>query len=103
MKRIEMTRLAKAVLSLKTESEVQAFFEDLCTIQEIEDMTQRLDVAMCLDEGMTYAAIAEETGASTATVSRVNKSLSYGADGYRTVLDRMKNSKADKEAEDGLK
>ena len=81
--------LMKAVLTLKSEEDAYRFFEDLCTIPEIKSITQRLEVAYLLDRKETYQKIAEETGASSATISRVNRSLIYGADGYRRVLDSM--------------
>lgn len=81
--------LFKAVLSLETIDECYAFFEDVCTVKEILDISQRLEVASRLKKGMNYAAVSAETGASTATISRVNKCLSYGADGYKIVLDRI--------------
>ena len=79
----------KAILSLKDEKECYAFFEDVCTVKEILDIAQRLQVASCLTEGKSYVNISKETGASTATISRVNKCLSYGEGGYKTVLDRI--------------
>lgn len=79
----------EAVLSLKTMDECYAFFEDVCTVKEILDISQRLEVASLLKKGYNYAAVSEKTGASTATISRVNKCLSYGADGYKIVLDRI--------------
>ena len=82
-------KLFKAVLSLKTEEECYDFFEDLCTISEILSMAQRLEVAKLLNGGMKYQDIAKNTGASTATVSRVNRSLKYGNDGYQLVLRRL--------------
>ncbi|MBQ2985377.1 MAG: helix-turn-helix domain-containing protein [Clostridia bacterium] len=78
-----------AVLSLKTPEECCRFFEDVATIGEVQSMAQRLQVAKLLDQGLKYADIAERTGASTATISRVSRCLSYGADGYRLVLERM--------------
>ncbi len=83
-------QLYKAVLQLKSVEECYRFFDDLCTIGEIQSLAQRLEVARMLDEGMTYSHIEDETGASTATISRVKRCLHYGADGYRLVLDRMK-------------
>ena len=74
----DTARLLDAILSLKTREELQRFFEDLCTIQEINSMAQRYEVAQYLDQGLTYAQIAEITHASTATISRVNRSLVYG-------------------------
>ena len=81
--------LFKAILSLKDEAECYAFFEDLCTIPEIKSISQRLEVAWLLCRKETYQRIAEETGASSATISRVNRALTYGADGYRRVLEAM--------------
>ena len=80
----------KAVLSLENEEDAYRFFEDLCTIPEIRSISQRLEVAMLLKKGETYQKIAEETGASSATISRVNRSLSYGAGGYDRVLKEIK-------------
>lgn len=82
-------RLFEAVLSLKTVEECAAFFEDICTVKELNALAQRLEVAARLDAGGNYNAVCEETGASTATISRVNKCLLYGSGGYRTVLDRL--------------
>ena len=82
--------LFKAVLSLKNEDECYRFFEDVCTISELKSIAQRLDVARKLDEGESYTEIANSTGASTATISRVKRYLNYGADGYRIILDRTK-------------
>ena len=81
--------LFDAVLKLKTRDECYDFFEDLCTISEILSMAQRLEVAKLLNRGMKYQDIAKNTGASTATVSRVNRSLKYGNDGYQLVLRRL--------------
>ena len=81
----------RAILSLKTEEECAAFFEDICTIKEIQDISQRLAVADMLNEGEKYQTIEEKTGASTATISRVNKCLNYGTGGYRIILERMKS------------
>ena len=85
----EIERLVKAVLKLETEEECFSFFEDICTIKEIQDMSQRLQVAEMLDKNRSYTDISKETGASTATISRVNKCLNYGSDGYRRVLDKL--------------
>ncbi len=79
-----------AVLNLKSIEECYDFFEDICTVSEIQAMTQRFYVARLLDEGKTYQEISAVTGASTATISRINKCLEYGADGYRTALGRLK-------------
>lgn len=81
--------LFDAILTLKTKEECYCLFEDLCTITEIKSLAQRLQIASLLYRGRTYAEIFEITGVSTATISRVNRSLEYGADGYRTVLQRM--------------
>jgi TrpR-related protein YerC/YecD len=84
--------LFNAILKIETPEEAYKFFEDLCTIAEIRSMAQRWAVARKLDAGETYIDIAAETGASTATISRVKRYLEYGADGYRLVLDRMKTN-----------
>lgn len=86
--------LYKAVLTLKNEKECEQFFADLCTPQELQAISQRLHVASMLTDGNVYNRIVEETGASTATISRVNKTLTYQtAGGYKTVLERMKKGK----------
>ena len=82
--------LYKAILSLENVDECIKFFDDLCTVSELLAMEQRFQVASCLDKGMIYNDILAETGASSATISRVNRSLQYGAGGYEIVLDRMK-------------
>lgn len=81
--------LMKAMLALETPEEAYRFCEDVLTIQELKSITQRLEVAVMLREKVTYQDIAHKTGASTATISRVNRSLLYGADGYQLVLDRL--------------
>lgn len=81
--------LFEAVLCLKDKEECYAFFEDVCTINEILSLSQRFEVAKMLVEKKTYLDISEKTGASTATISRVNRSLNYGCDGYRMVFERM--------------
>lgn len=86
-----MDELFRGILSLQTLEECYNFFEDLCTITELRAMEQRFEVARMLDVGRIYSDIVRETGASTATISRVNKCLTYGTDGYRLVLDRLKN------------
>jgi TrpR-related protein YerC/YecD len=83
--------LFDAVLSLRSRQECYSFFEDICTVAEIKSLAMRLHVAVLLKQGMKYSDICERTGASTATISRVNRSLNYGADGYLTVLDRLRN------------
>ena len=83
-------QLASAFLSLNTVEEVYNFLEDVATIGEIKALSQRLEVARLLRQNHTYPQIAQLTGASTATISRVNKCLVYGSDGYRRMLDRLK-------------
>lgn len=89
----DTSALFKAVLALRTEAEAAAFFRDLCTLQELTDLSHRWAVARLLDHGIPYRQIAEETGASTATITRINQWLQHGAGGYRLVLDRLKNIK----------
>lgn len=81
--------LYEAILKLETPEECYRFFEDLCTIHEIQAMAQRLQVARMLRDHVTYHEIVERTGASTATISRINRCLLYGAGGYRTLLARI--------------
>ena len=81
-------QLCRAILSLDTMEECYQFFEDICTIGELRAMAQRLDVARMLHEGNTYDDIVAQTGASTATISRVKRCLNYGADGYTLVLEK---------------
>ena len=90
LKDVHMDSLFSAILSLETLEECYNFFEDLCTITEMRSMAQRYQVAKMLDDGRIYSDIVKETGASTATISRVNKCLVYGTDGYRTVLGRTR-------------
>ncbi|MBQ1510189.1 MAG: helix-turn-helix domain-containing protein [Selenomonadaceae bacterium] len=85
-------RLCEAVLSLQDVEECYAFLEDICTVSELKSLSQRLEVARMLDEKYTYEAIVARTGASTATISRVKRCLNYGADGYKLVLERMKQT-----------
>jgi len=82
--------LYRAIVTLQTEEECRKFFQDLCTVSELKAMEQRMDVAMLLDEGLIYSDILERTGASSATISRVNRCLHYGCDGYQTVIPRLK-------------
>ena len=84
-------RLFRAILTLQTEEECRNFFDDLCTIKELQDLSQRIEVAAMLREGKIYQEVSRETGASTATISRVSKCLNYGSNGYETVLQRMKD------------
>jgi len=91
--RDELTdKLFDAILLLKTREECYSFFEDIGTISEIKAFAQRLEVTKMLDEGKTYREIHEKTGASEATISRVSRALNYGADGYRIVLERLKQA-----------
>lgn len=84
-------QLFTAILKLENIEECYEFFEDLCTINEVVSLSQRLEVARLLDSGENYENIVTATGASTATISRVKRCLYYGADGYRKVLDKLKN------------
>lgn len=85
-------RLFEAVLCLQSDDECYRFFEDICTVAELKSIAQRLEVAKMLEANHTYGVIAEKTGASTATISRVKRALNYGADGYKLVLQRLKES-----------
>lgn len=85
----EVEHLFDAMLVLKEKEDYYKFFEDVCTINELLSMAQRYEVAKMLREGKTYLDIAKATGASTATISRVNRSLHYGADGYEMVFQRL--------------
>ena len=87
--------LFEAILSLENEEECYRFFEDICTIKELQSIAQRLEVAKLLREKKTYSDIEEITKASTATISRVNKCLQYGSGGYRIVLERIKGDAED--------
>ena len=86
----ESNTLYRAIVALKDEEECHRFLQDLCTVSELKAMEQRINVAMLLDEGLIYSEILERTGASSATISRVNRCLHYGADGYRTVIPRLR-------------
>ncbi len=81
--------LYESILTLQTVDEVKNFLKDLCTVSELRAMEQRLEVAILLSDGMIYNDILERTGASSATISRVNRALQYGADGYQIVLPRI--------------
>ena len=83
--------LFDAILQLQTRDECYMFFEDLCTVQELKALSQRLTVAKMLSEGRVYSEIVKTTGASTATISRVNRSLEYGCDSYSLVFGRMED------------
>jgi TrpR-related protein YerC/YecD len=89
----DMDFLFDGVLSLQTKEECYRFFEDICTINEIKAFEQRLQVAKMLADKRTYLDIASTTGASTATISRINRSLNYGSDGYKLILGRLKQNK----------
>ncbi len=84
--------LYQAIASLKDEEECRRFLQDLCTISELKAMEQRIDVAMLLDDGLIYSEILERTGASSATISRVNRCLHYGAGGYKALIPRLKGN-----------
>lgn len=88
----QVRELADAMLTLQDREEALLFFEDIFTIKELQAVAQRLAVARLLKKRVTYQDIAEQTGASTATISRVNRSLTYGAGGYQTVLSRMSDA-----------
>lgn len=88
----EVDHLFDAILCLKDKEECYAFFEDVCTINELLSISQRYEVAKMLRENKTYRNIADKTGASTATISRVNRSLNYGCDGYDLVFERLYGS-----------
>ncbi len=90
MKRSEaMDRLFESFLKLETIDECYAYFEDLCTIKELNDMSQRLQVAKLLSQGLSYQKITEQVDVSTATIGRVSKCLNYGSGGYRTILKKL--------------
>ena len=95
LKDMNVDYLFRAILSLQTMEECYNFFDDLCTVPELKALSQRLEVARMLSEGKVYSDIVAKTGASTATISRVNRSLNYGNDGYDMVFARLK------EEEDG--
>lgn len=88
--------LFKAILELENTEECYMFFEDICTVSELNAIAQRLEVARMLKNKKTYSEISEETGASAATISRVNRCLNYGADGYNLILERMVEKYGDK-------
>ena len=83
-------RLFAVILQLQSVEECHKFFEDVCTIKEVQDMAQRLDAAILLEQGVSYQTISEQVGISTATISRVSRCLNYGSGGYRMVIDRRK-------------
>ena len=85
-------RLFDAILQLKTSDDCYRFFEDLCTIKELRDLSQRFQIATLLDQGLNYQAIVRQVDASTTTISRVNQCLHYGSGGYRDALSKMKDA-----------
>ncbi len=87
-----LDRLFQTILDLETKEECYKYFEDLCTVKELQDMAQRLETAILLDRGENYQTITEKVGISTATIGRVSKCLKYGSGGYREVIDKL-NSK----------
>ena len=90
LKELEVENLFEAILCLENMEECYNFFEDLCTVTELKALSQRFQVAKMLDSGKVYSDIVATTGASTATISRDNRSLNYGCDGYRVLFDRLK-------------
>lgn len=82
-------RLFQTILNLETIEECYAYFDDICTIKEIQDLSQRLDTAILLDKGLSYQKITEQVDVSTATIGRVSKCLNYGSGGYRIAIDRL--------------
>lgn len=84
-----MDRLFRSILKLESLDECYAYFEDLCTVKELQDMSQRLDTAILLSQGRSYQQITEEVDVSTATIGRVSKCLNYGAGGYRSVIEKL--------------
>ncbi len=99
MKKPRNEEMYKAILTLKTVPELMKFFDDLCTVSELQAMEQRYQVAVLLSEGMIYNEILEKTGASSATISRVNRSLQYGEDGYGVAFARLKEQEEAEAAE----
>ena len=86
-------RLFSVILKLENTEDCYNFFEDICTIKEVQDMAQRLDVAVLLDQGVSYQAIAQQINVSTATISRVSRCLNYGSGGYKLALERLEEAK----------
>lgn len=99
LKKPRNEEMYKAILTLNTVEELMKFFDDLCTVSELQVMEQRYQVAVLLSEGMIYNDILEKTGASSATISRVNRSLQYGEDGYSVAFRRLKEQQAEEEKE----
>ena len=98
LKSEQTDNLAQAILALQTEEDCYKLFEDLFTIREIQDLSQRLEVARLLQANSTYTEIVEKTGVSTATIGRVNRALNYGAGGYQLVLERIAEKQTDDKA-----
>lgn len=96
-KQAQINAFFDAILLLKNREECSCFFEDVCTVKEIQDISQRLEVARELTRGKNYAEVSKATGASSATICRVNKCLMYGAGGYASVIERLDGIKAKKE------
>lgn len=90
LKNDDIAELYKAILSLNDEEECALFFEDLCTVNELISLSQRLSVAKKLNEGKTFSNITAETGASSATIGRVNRCILYGNGGYKTIMEKLK-------------
>lgn len=87
--------LCEALLSLKNRDECYAFLEDICTIKELLEMSQRLSVAKLLSQGMSYAQISQKTGVSTATISRISRCIEYGNGGYKMIIERLQEGEKD--------
>ena len=85
-------KLFEAILNLESVDDCYAFFEDICTIKEIQDMSQRLEVAIMLRNGLNYQDMSAQTGVSTATISRVSKCLNYGSGGYNAAIDKLEKA-----------
>ena len=84
-----LERLYQAILNIETKEECEAFFEDICTIKELQDLAQRLDTAVLLEKGVNYQNISKEVGVSSATISRVNRCLQYGKGGYEAAIKKL--------------
>jgi len=93
--------LYRAILTMETVEELMRFFDDLCTVSELQAIEQRFHVASLLERGLVYNCILEETGASSATISRVNRCLQYGAGGYTTAFERLYHTEQTKKGENG--
>lgn len=100
LRRPDVDQLFEAILTLENKEECYIFFEDICTVNELISLSQRFEVARMLRNDSTYLEISEKTGASTATISRVNRSLNYGNDGYDMAFARMKSTKKNKDNND---